>query len=251
MVQPMMISTKKLAHAVIACAALTPFAVAHEREFTQSRDWFLPYKGEHEVEWRSFFDTSHGSYRAQFEYEYGVTEYFAIEPGLELQEKANGEYEIEAADIELRFHFGTFAYDKVLPALNVEYEHPFEDGPGEEPKIELKGVLSRYGENGHDFAVNLNYGKQLSGPKEDESEFTAGWVMPLHAEAMPSAGWHKGVRAGLEFVQDFEESTSRAGPLFVFRSSSHLNVLAHYGFALNDRDGDNFDQLALILEWEF
>lgn len=247
----MTLSTKRFARAAPACAALAPLAAAHEREFTQSRDWFLPYKGEHEIEWRSFFDTSHGSYRAQFEYEYGVTEYFAIEPGLELKEKENGEYEIEGAEIELRFHFGTFAYDKVLPALNVEYEQPFEDEDGEEPKIELKGVLSWYGESGHDFAINLNHGKQLSGEKEDESELTAGWVMPLQAEAMPSAGWHQGTRAGLEFVQEFEEDFSRAGPLLVFRSTNHFNALAQYGFALNDRNEGNFDQLTLILEWEF
>lgn len=233
--------------------SIPSLAIAHEREFTQSRDWFLPYKGEHELEWRSFLDTTHGSYRAQFEYEYGITDWFAIEPGLELAEKPDdeGSYEIEGADVELRFHYGDFAFNKILPAFNIEYEHPFEDDDGEEPAIELKGILSFYTESGNDFALNMNVGKQLSGEKESESEATFGWVTPLHEEAMPSAGWHNGVRAGLEVVQDFEEHNTRVGPLVVYRPSKNLNTLFHYGVGVNDRDGDNFDQAAMILEYEF
>lgn len=234
--------------------AFTGFAIsaqAHEREYTLSRDWFLPYQGEHEVEWRSFFDTTHGQYDAQFEYEYGVTEWFAIEPGLEVHEKEEGNLEVEGAELELRFHWGKFDYDKWLPALNVEYEQPFEDEPGEEPAIELKTVLSRYGESGHDFTVNLNFGKQISGEKESEGELTAGWVMPLDANANDSAGWHHGARAGIEGIDDFRHGNARVGPLFVYRPSNHLNLLTSYAVAVDERDEGNFDELTVIVEWEF
>jgi hypothetical protein len=233
----------------IALLFATP-AFAHEREFVQSRDWFLPYKGEHEFELRSFFDTSHGEFLGKFEYEFGVTSWFAIEPGLELKEKENGNYEVEGAELELRFHFWELEYGRWLPAVNLEYEQPFEDEPGEEPAIEVKTVLSRYGEDGKDFTINLNFGKQLSGEKESESELTAGFIMPLDKEAGPSAGWHDGLRAGVELVEDFEEGDLRIGPLLVYRLSGHWNFLTSYVFAINDRDGSNFDELAFILEFE-
>lgn len=231
--------------------ALASIASAHEREFTQSRDWFLPYQGEHELEWRSFFDTTHGSYRGQVEYEYGITDWFAIEPGLEIKEKDDGKYEVEGAELELRFHFLEFDYDKWLPAINLEYEQPFEDKDGDEPAVELKTALSRYGQDGKDFTVNLNVGKQLSGPKEDESELTAGYIQPFGADAGPSAGWHDGFRAGVELVEDFEAHDTRVGPLLVYRATGHWNVLANYLFAVDDRDDGNFDQLTLIVEFEF
>lgn len=240
-----------LARIALAVALFALPALAHEREFTQSRDWFLPYAGEHEIELRNFFDTTHGEYRGQLEYEYGVTSWFAVEPGIEIEEKEDGKYEVEGAELELRFHFLEFDYEKWLPAVNLEYEQPFEDKDGEEPAVELKTVLSRYGEDGRDFTLNLNVGKQLSGPKEDESELTAGYIMPLEADAEPSAGWHDGLRAGIEVVDDFETHDLRVGPLFVYRATGHWNVLASYLFAVDDRDAGNFDQLTFIVEFEF
>jgi hypothetical protein len=127
---------------------------SHEREFTQSRDWHLPAEGEHELELRTFFDTSHGDYRGQLEYEYGVTSHFAFEPGLEFEEDEDGHFDVSAAEIELRFNFGEFRRDTWLPAFNVEYEHPFESE--EADALGLQAVLSRYGES-DDFTFNLNW----------------------------------------------------------------------------------------------
>ena len=72
----------------------------------------------------------------------------------------------------------------------------------------------------------------------------------LALETEPSAGWHRGARIGLEGVRDLEEDHTGAGPLLVWRESSHLNVLGAYVFGLNDRE-ENGDQLRLIVEWEF
>ena len=137
-----------------------------------------------------------------------------------------------------------------MPAINIEYEQPFEDEQGEEPKLELKTILSRYGEDGMDFTLNLNVGRQLSGEEESESELTAGFIMPLDEEAGPSAGWHDGLRAGVELVEDFEEHHTRVGPLLVYRLSGHWNFLAGYQFAIDDRGEGNNDELAFILEFE-
>jgi hypothetical protein len=242
-------SRTKRALAVSATLLLaSPLALAHEREFTLSRDWFLPMQGESEVESRTFFDTTHGITTQEFEYEYGVTDWFGIEPGIEFT-NADGNFELDGADLELRFHFGTFAYDKFLPALNVEYEHPKNN---DEPDHgELKFIVSRYGQDGQDYTVNLNGGKELTSGGQNDSEITFGYVRPFHdVDASSSAYFRSEPRWGVEAEHDFHEDFNRVGPLFVFRGTEHLNMLASYVFALNER-GDNVDQLSLILEWEF
>ena len=235
-------------------ALISPVAVvcarpaqAHEREFTQSRDWHLPYKGEHEFELRSFIDTTHGDFRGQLEYEYGVTRHFAFEPGIEVKENEEGEQELEGADLELRFNLGEYRRGAWLPAFNLEYEHPFEND--EADRLELKSVLSRYGER-NDFTVNLNFGKELEGEREGESELTAGWVYKLTAADSDGQVLPSGYKLGLELVEDLEEHNTRAGPLVPWRANPHLHLLASYLPAIDDRGGDNFDQLSVILEWE-
>src|SRR5215471_12570838 len=116
-------------------------SLAHEREFTLSRDWFLPYQGEMEMESRTFIDTTHGDWLQEFEFEYGVTDWFAIEPGIGINQGTDGnDLRVDEYDVELRFHFLKFEYGKILPALNAEYEHPSD--PGEADRGELKFILS-------------------------------------------------------------------------------------------------------------
>src|SRR5262245_61219753 len=102
-------------------------ARAHERDFTLSRDWFLPYKGENEIESRTFWKTKPNDLVQQFEYEYGITDHFAIEPGLEFKHPNSERFELEAIEMELRFNFLEFDYNKLLPAFNLEYERVVED----------------------------------------------------------------------------------------------------------------------------
>ena len=56
---------RRLTGIALAVSFAASVCSAHEREFTQSRDWFLPYKGEHELEWRSFVDTTHAAGASQ------------------------------------------------------------------------------------------------------------------------------------------------------------------------------------------
>jgi hypothetical protein len=243
-------SHSKLLLATVTILLLAaPFALAHEREYTLSRDWFLPYKGESEVESRTFWDTRHNIATQEFEYEYGVTDWFGIEPGIEFVKDKGGDFELEAVDCEFRFHFGTFAYDKFLPALNVEYEHPTEGD--EKDRGELKLILSRYGQDGQDFTLNLNGGTELTSNGESESEMTFGYVRPFRSvDASSSAYFRDEPRFGVEAIHDFHESFNGLGPLFVYRGTKHLNMLASYVFGLNERE-ENADELRVILEWEF
>lgn len=221
---------------------------AHEREFTRSRDWHLPYAGEHELELRSYFDTTHGRFRGQLEYEYGVTRHFAIEPGLEIAENADGDHEIEGAGLELRFSFGDWRPSAWLPALDVEYEHPFEDE--EADRVALKGILSRYGVH-DDLTVNLNYERELEGERADGFAVTAGW---LHRFDETVGESRHAPRLGLELTEDLENHHLRAGPLVTWRANRHWNLLASYLVAVDDRgDGgpdETSDELTVILEWE-
>lgn len=242
---------RTLAAATCAAALLPSTARAHEREYTLSRDWFLPYQGEHELESRTFWNTHTGDFTQVIELEYGVTEWFAIEPGIEFVHNDKEELEAEGLEIEFRFHWLEFAYEKFLPALNIELEQPLEDKDGEETRGELKGVLSWYGEDGHDFTFNLNVGTTLTGDRENESEATFGYVQPLEelADDEP-AGWHRHPRIGFEGIYDFEEDHLGLGPLFVYRGTEHLNMLVAYIFGIDERD-ENHDELRLIFEWEF
>ncbi len=227
-------------------------AFAHEREFTLSRDWFLPYQGESEIESRTFVDTTHGQWLQEFEYEYGITDWFAIEPGIGIApqgESDDNDLHVDEADVELRFHFLQFDYGKILPALNVEYEHPFDSD--EADRGELKFILSRYGQDGQDLALNFNVGRELNQEQHGESELTLGYVRPFHqVDASETAYFRSEPRFGLEGVHDFHEGHDQLGPLFIYRPTTHLNLLTSYVFALDDR-GENSDEFRLIAEWEF
>src|SRR5262245_27063854 len=176
-----MIPTRK-ARPLAAAAALLSIsgaAFAHERDFTISRDWHLPYKGENEIESRSFWDPRPGDYVQQFEYEYGITDHIAIEPGLKFMTVGSDPFRLTGGDPELRFNFLDFGYINLLPALNVEYEQRFRETDEESgntnkdfdnPKVafELKGIVSFYTERGEDYTINLNVGREW---EEGESEF--------------------------------------------------------------------------------
>jgi hypothetical protein len=238
---------------ILATAAIlllaAPSAIAHEREYTLSRDWFLPYKGESEVESRTFWDTRHNNVLQQFEYEYGITDWFAVEPGIAFVREGDEHFQVDAVDVELRFHFWQFAYDRFLPALNVEYEHPRLDEEYDHGEIKL--VLSRYGQDGQDYTFNLNGGRELTADGAREAEMTFGYVRPFrNVDASSSAYFRTEPRFGVEAVHDFQESFNGLGPLFVYRGTEHLNLLASYIFGLNERE-ENGDQLRVILEWEF
>ena len=245
----------------LALVACTGLASAHERDFTLSRDWHLPYAGENEFESRTFWDPKPNDLAQQFEYEYGVSDHFAIEPGVKLLKPNGDDFELKVVECEFRFNFRDFDYGKLLPAFNIEYEHRVGDElemesinpdfEAEKQAVEFKGILSWYPEPGEDFTLNVNVGR-LDGEDETEweSEMTFGYLHKLDfVPGLESKDHPTGV--GVEFLQQFSgEHFTEIGPVVSWRATPHLHVLATALYAVNRREEHN-DELRLILEWEF
>jgi hypothetical protein len=244
-----------------ALLALAPVASAHERDFTISRDWHLPYAGENEIESRTFWDPKPNDLVQQFEYEYGVSDHFAIEPGVKFVKFNADDFKLKMAECEFRFNFLDFGYEKLLPAFNLEYEHRVGDElEGENvnpdfdaPKqaIELKGIVSWYTER-DDVTLNVNLGRVDDEDQWDwESELTFGYLRKLDS----IFGWEPPkehpIGAGVEVLQQFShDKLTEIGPVVSWRATQHLHVLLAGLYAVNHREEHN-DELRLILEWEF
>lgn len=220
-------------------------AQAHHRDFTFIRDWYLPYVGEKEIEARTTIEDRTKAVQQEFEFELGITKHFAIEPGVGFHEEPGEKTHLDEWDVELRFNFLDFAYNQVLPALNVEYENPIDTG--EAKHGELKFIASLYTPKGENFSVNLNVGQELNHDKEKESEFLFGYSRPI-GPVLDEEG--HGLRGGFEYQQDLMEHHAWLGPVLSYRANSHLNAVATYMFRLNHRDEIN-NLLKFILEWEF
>jgi len=230
--------------ALVGFAFLPKPAQAHERDFTLLRDWFLPYQGEREIEYR-FTHIKGGDFNAhEIEFEYGVNPHFAVEPGIEFVKEEGGKLHVDGYDAELRFNFGDFKPNQILPALNLEYEHPVD--AAEDDHAEIKLIGSMYDDWGNDYTLNINVGWALEHAKERESEILFGFMHPERpGMGHRSEGW----KYGFEFAHQMEgEHFSILGPTVTYRASENLHLLASYLFGLDHEDDNTFK---LIAEWEF
>ena len=230
---------------LVSAAFLPKQAQAHERDFTLLRDWYLPYQFEREIEYR-FTHIKGGDFNAhELEFEYGINNHFAIEPGIEWVKEEGGKLHVDGYDIELRFNFGEFATNKFLPAINVEYEHPVD--AEEDDHAELKFIGSMYDDYGNDLSINLNVGWALENRKERESELAIGFMHP----SRPGMGHRQqGWKYGVEFLHTLEgaDRYTVLGPSVGYRANEHFHLLATYGFGINNADDRTFKMVA---EFEF
>jgi hypothetical protein len=234
--------------AAFACFG-TRTAEAHHRDFVFLRDWYLPFAGENEIEYRLTHNNRNNEFVHEVEFEHGITDHFAIEPGIEWHQEDGEKFHLDGMDVELRFNFMEAKMNTILPALNVEYEHPFDT---EEPDHgELKFILSYFTPKGEDFSFNFNVGQELSKDKAKESEVLFGYVRPLQKlEKSQHRGYKIGLRGGFEARYDFQEHFFNIGPTVAFETDEHFNIIAHYFFGANDRH-NNTDGFRMIIEWEF
>src|SRR5262245_14078333 len=220
-----------------ALLALAGRASAHERDFTLSRDWHLPYAGENEIESRTFWDPKPNDLVQQFEYEYGFTDHFAIEPGVKFLKFNGDDFKLKMVDCELRFNFREFAFNTLLPAFNVEYEHRVgeelegenlnPDFEVEKQALELKGICSWYTERKEDFTLNVNVGRVEGEDEwEWEGEMTLGYLRKLDSIGSWEPPKEHPIGVGVEFLQQFSnEKLTEIGPVVSWRATKNLHVL--------------------------
>lgn len=242
---------KQFAFILLFAMGLVSSAQAHHRDFTFLRDWYLPYAGEREIESRTSFEDKTRATQQEFEFEIGITKHFAIEPGIGFHQEPGDKTHLDEWDIELRFNFMDFAYNKVLPAINVEYENPAD--PAESKNGRLKFIASVYTEKGEDWSANFNVTQALSNGRAKQSEFLLGYSRPFGSKTEEDGEDKEArsqLRGGFEYMFDLTDHHQWLGPVVAFRISNHLNSIFTYLFKLNHKDEIN-NQLKLIFEWEF
>src|SRR5689334_13812668 len=101
---------RQIAIAVFALAFTALVAApagAHERFFTYTYDWFTPAKDEKEVElW--WTQKNGGVADGQVEFEYGVTDRYAVAPYLLLKREHGGAFSVEGWKLEQRYRLGKY-----------------------------------------------------------------------------------------------------------------------------------------------
>ncbi len=201
------------------------------------------------MEYRLTHNNRNNEFVHEFEFEHGITDHFAIEPGIEFHQQDAEKVHLDGFDIEARFNFGQAKVNQILPALNLEYEHPFDTEEADHG--EIKFILSYFTPQGEDFSLNLNFGQELEKEKAKESEIQFGYVRPLQKLVTEkNHGYKIGLRGGFEARYDFQEHFFQIGPTVAFEKDEHFNVIAHYFFGVNERHS-NTDGFRVIAEWEF
>jgi hypothetical protein len=235
--------------AALACFGGARPAHAHFRDFPFTRDWALPFKGEKEIESRSAFLKDGNVFAQELEFEYGLTEHFALEPGVQFVREPDGNFHYDAFDVEARFNWGKFHTGRFLPALNLQYEQP----DGVAGKVEAKLIGTMYGKDGSTLSVNLNFGRSTGSNGTIESEYSVGYVRPV-----PSKGKGTRFKAGLELIHSLRTGDVHLGPVLIYRASRELNFVTHYVFPVHSGNADVGDPDApggqvfrFIAEYEF
>lgn len=245
---------RRLAAALPLLGALAASASAHDKDFAYSVDWALPYRGEHELESWSTYVPRSNEFEQLVKYEYGVTDSFTIEPAVELKKPNGDPFKLEAVELEAYYHFRDFGYGKLLPALEAEVERLVQELDEEEEAratARLRGILSVFTRDGEDFTLNAIVSRRISGNVGWEGELTAGYLRPLDFIPGVKAARDATLKAGIEMTQSLsEDHVTTIGPVVTWKALAHLNVILGGQIALSHRD-ENFDEIRLILEWEF
>jgi len=226
---------------LLAIGVGTRPARASERDFPFTYDWLQAFKGEREIALHSRYRARGRVFTQLVEFEYGVTNRFAIAPYVEFEREGSGRLRYEAAKLEARYQLGAYRFGRILPGLYLEYEQPRE-GKGE---IEAKIILSRYDKDGGDLSLNLILARELEAGANYEKGLSLGYVRPLG-----SATSRARVRGGFEYLQDFESGRINAGPVISFSPSADSRIVAGYAPAIN-RKNDNKDEFRLVAEYHW
>ena len=237
-----------------AFSLLASAASGHERDFTLSRDWRQPLKGELELELWNAWETRENEFEGILKLDHGISEHIAIEPEFEYVKADGDNLELEEAALEAYFNFGDFAFNRVLPSFNLEYAHHVDADQGEaDDSLQFRGALSLYTERGEDFTLNAICEHGFGDEVDDRwsSELTFGYLRPVDFISGLEFQEGRPLRIGFEFLQELDgDEHGRIGPVAAWRLTDSLHALVTATFGFDDR-AENPAIYQLVLEWEF
>ena len=216
-------------------------AEAHRRDFPFTYDWHQTARGEKEFESQTLYSGTERAWQQQFELEWGVTERFSVAPYLVFGKGSGEHLRYEAFKLESRYQLGTFATNRVLTGLYLEYEKP-RSAKGE---VEGKLIFSNYGNDGSDFSVNLIAEKALEKGVKTRTTYSFGYARPIGGA---------GSRGGFEWIRNLDDGRVNAGPVFSFLprivGGKSTPVTLGYAFPVTRGHGNRGD-FRLLMEYEF
>ncbi len=204
---------------------------AHERDLVWGYEWWVPYKGERELEFW-FTDFGGGKSDLWFEFEYGVDGHYMFAPYL-LMERDGNDFRVVGWKFEQRYSFGEFAFDRVLPGVYFEVK---KEG-GEEYELEAKAITTIAFSSGYNWTTNIIAEGKTEPRSKYQWEYTTGLSRRLQ----------KGCSVGVEAFGNLTMQRHFVGPTVGMRLERGKKVLAGYGFSTTGDPG----RFRLIFEWEF
>lgn len=215
-----------------AFAALAPsVAQAHERDYVWTYEWYVPYKGEWELE---FWATDFGGGRTDFqvELERGVDGRYAVAPYLLVSRDGN-DFRVDGWKLEQRYAFGDFRYGRLLPALYAEVKKHGD----EEYEMEFEAIGTVALANGWNWSGNLIAEGEAKGGSAVEWGYATAIGRPLDYSTS----------LGIEAFGSFTEKEHFIGPTAGFKLANRQKLVAGYGFATDGGPG----RMRLLFEVEF
>jgi len=234
------LATKMALAGLLVGVAASPPAHAHRRDFPFTYDWRQPSKGEKEIELHTRYRGRDNSFRQQIEFEYGITDRWAIAPYLVFN-KGSGDDSLkyDGWKLETRYQLGEYKTGRVLSGLYLEYVGNKDAPDGVEGKL----ILSRYGKSGSNLSFNYIVERELENGAEFENEYSFGYARPLGKN-------RGGPRGGFEWIHNLSSGRINAGPVIAFAPTKNTWITTGYAFAVNDRDG-NKGEFRLLAEYEW
>jgi hypothetical protein len=223
-------------------------ADAHRRDFPNTYDWRQPSKGEMEIESNTQYKGGDNSTKQALEFEYGVTDRFAVAPYVVFEREAGGNLRYHEWKVETRYQLGKYKTNRILTGLYLEYaQERSEDGKKGAKELEGKIILSRYDRHGGDLSLNLVAEHILNADKGEEDwekKYSFGYVRPLGHNRFETRG-------GFEWIHNLTDREINAGPVLAFAPAANTWVTMGVAFPLNKRGEGNGTQLRLLAEYEF
>ena len=212
--------------AAAALIAISGPADADERHFPFTYDWFQSARGEKEIALQTTSFGRDNFFKHELELEYGISQRFSIAPYFVFENGEGRSLHFDAFKVETRYQLGSFAQDRVLPGLYLEYEKAT-DEVGE---FEGKLILSRYDRHGGDVSFNYIFEQSLATGAKMEHIYSLGYSRPLRGA--------RGLRGGVELIHELSTGKMNVGPSAGFEPNRGTWILGGIYFPLNSRGGN-------------